>query len=205
MDPRKNIEAQLAAAKSLAEIKRKAGESDNFEMSEVARLTGELERLNKIDEEARPAIEAMDQPACNRAATSRRASGCATPGPTKSRLYCPSAGTFCFISCLASSGSFSLTAGGKSSYFCAGPPTFPPSFGSSFFGSTFFGSSPFTPFFDSTGCCITVTSLVTSLVTSFCGSTVSHATVKAKKANVVANRNATLSGIIRLSLLGFVR
>jgi hypothetical protein len=61
MTVRKNVANQLAGAKNAAERKRSQGESDAFEQSEIARLTSELERLDTINKEAAPVIEAMDQ------------------------------------------------------------------------------------------------------------------------------------------------
>lgn len=61
MNPRKNVVGQLAVARSVAERKQIRGESDAFEQGEIGRLSAELERLNKINKEAEPAIAAMDR------------------------------------------------------------------------------------------------------------------------------------------------
>jgi hypothetical protein len=75
---RENLEGQLAAARSAAERSRANGESDAAEQAQIGCLQGELDRLNKINEEARPAVEAMErrereaQDAAERAATQRQ-------------------------------------------------------------------------------------------------------------------------------------
>ncbi|MBA3472231.1 MAG: hypothetical protein H0T57_03210 [Rubrobacter sp.] len=58
---REKLAGELAAAQSAAERSRANGESDAAEQAQIGRLSGELDRLNKINEEARPAVEAMER------------------------------------------------------------------------------------------------------------------------------------------------
>lgn len=58
---REKVAGELAAARSAAERSRAAGRSDAPHQAEMGRLQGELDRLNKINEQARPVVEAIDR------------------------------------------------------------------------------------------------------------------------------------------------
>ncbi len=58
---RQKVAAELAAVKSAAERSRAAGRTDEPYSREIGRLQGELDELNKINEQARPVVEAIDR------------------------------------------------------------------------------------------------------------------------------------------------